>query len=112
MDTVVLINPFEVPEDQQDAEFLAGWQAAADYLQAQPGFLAARLHRAVGPDARFRYVNVATWRSPADFRAAVSSEGFRALAGGTAPNFPALYEVVRTVEGADATLGAAAGDAS
>jgi heme-degrading monooxygenase HmoA len=112
MDTVVLINPFEVPADQEDAEFLAGWQAAADYLQGRPGFVDARLHRALAPDARFRYVNVARWRSPADFRAAVTSEGFRALAGGTVPNFPALYEVARTVEGAEAAAGVAGGGAS
>ena len=98
MDGVVLINPFEVPEDVDDEKFLRGWQAAADYLSAQPGFNGARLHRAVSPNARFRFINVAEWRSPEDFQAAVTSDGFRALANGTPPNYPSLYEVVRTVD--------------
>ena len=111
MPDMVLINPFEVPADGSDAEFLAGWQAAADYLQTQPGFRSTRLHRAVRPDARFRYVNVALWESAQSFMAAVGSDGFRALAAGTAPNFPALYEVVATV-GADTTTGEPVGGAS
>ena len=97
MENVVLINPFEVPRDIPDDEFLEGWQAAADYLRTQPGFVGARLHRAVLPDARFRFVNVAEWASPQDFRAAVSSAGFRALAEETPPNYPSLYEVVRAI---------------
>ena len=102
---IVLINPFEVPQETSDEQFLAGWQQAADYLQAQPGFVDARLHRAVSPDPRFRFINVARWESPEAFRAAVSSDGFRQLATGTPPNHPALYQVVRTVEriAADAT---------
>ena len=107
MESVVLINPFEVPADVDDARFLAGWEAAADYLRAQPGFLAARLHRAVSPNARFRFVNVAEWRSPQEFQAAVTSEGFRALANGTPPNYPSLYEVVRAIDADDAGRGAA-----
>ena len=95
--TVVLINPFEVPEDTDDEAFLAAWGRAADYMQAQPGFLGSQLHRAVSPGARFRFVNVAEWSSPQDFEAAVRNPSFQELARGSAPNHPALYEVVRTV---------------
>ena len=103
---IVLINPFKVPQETPDEGFLAGWQRAADYLRKQPGFVDARLHRAVSPDPRFRFINVAQWESPEAFRAAVTSEGFRALAGGTPSNSPALYQVVRTVtpEAAEAGL--------
>ena len=111
MYTVLLINPFEVPADADDAEFLAGWQAAADYLRTQPGFVNARLHRALRPDARFRYVNLAEWASPQDFLAAVTSEGFRALTAGAAPGSPALYEVVVTI-GDDVAAREATGGAS
>jgi len=97
MENVVLINPFEVPPDRDDEAFLAAWEAAADYLRAQPSFVGSRLHRALRPDARFRFVNVAEWASPQDFQGAVTSEGFRALASGSAPNFPSLYSVVRTI---------------
>jgi heme-degrading monooxygenase HmoA len=95
--SVTLINPFEVPEGTDDEEFLGGWQRAADYLREQPGFLGSRLHRALAPDARFRFINVAEWASPQDFQAAVTSEQFREIARGATPGSPALYEVVRSL---------------
>ena len=95
--SVILINPFEVPEGTDDEQFLRGWQRAADYMRQQPGFRSSRLHRALAPDARFRFINVAEWASPQDFQAAVTSEEFRQMASATPPNYPALYEVVRTL---------------
>ena len=96
MANVVLINPFEVPQGVSDDDFLAGWQRAADYLRTQPGFVNTRLHRAMSSDARFRFVNVAEWESPAAFQAAVTSEGFRQLTGGAMGN-AALYQVAKTI---------------
>ena len=99
--TTILINPFEVPSDVDDEGFLADWDHAAAYLSGQPGFVASRLHRAIGPDARFRFINVAEWASADAFRAAVSSEAFRRIVGsGMPPNYPALYNIVRSVAGA------------
>ena len=95
--SVILINPFEVPEGIDEDEFLRGWQRAADYMREQPGFVSTRLHRALAPDARFRFVNVAEWESPQDFQAAVSSEQFREIAKEASPGSPALYEVVRSM---------------
>jgi heme-degrading monooxygenase HmoA len=95
--SVILINPFEVPEGTADEDFLRGWERAADYMRQQPGFVSSHLHRALAPDARFRFINVAEWASPQDFQAAVSSEPFREIAKGAAPGSPALYEVVRSV---------------
>ena len=63
MANFVLINPFEVPEDMDDERFLEGWGRAADYMRSRPGFVATRLHRAVSPNPRFRFVNVAEWES-------------------------------------------------
>jgi heme-degrading monooxygenase HmoA len=94
---VILINPFEVPEGIDEDEFLRGWQRAADYMREQPGFVSTRLHRALAPDARFRFINVAEWESPQDFQAAVSSEQFREIAKEASPGSPALYEVVRSM---------------
>ena len=93
----ILINPFEVPEDVDDDRFLEGWGRAADYMRSRPGFVSTRLHRAVSPNPRFRFVNVAEWESPQDFQAAVTSPEFQAMAAGTPPNHPALYEVARVV---------------
>jgi heme-degrading monooxygenase HmoA len=108
MPNVVLINPFEVPENVGDDQFMGGWQRAADYLRSQPGFVGTRLHRAISPNARFRFVNVAEWESPQAFQAAVTSETFRNMAGGTPPNYPSLYEVVTMIEGGDTAPGGSA----
>jgi heme-degrading monooxygenase HmoA len=95
--SVILINPFEVPDGENDEDFLRGWERAADYMRRQPGFVSARLHRALRPDARFPFVNIAEWESPPDFQAAVESDEFREIAAGAAPGSPALYEVVRSM---------------
>ena len=97
MTTFVLINPFEVPEEMDDNRFLEGWGRAANYMRSQPGFVGSELHRAVSPNPRFRFVNVAEWESPQDFQAAVASLEFQAMAAGAPPNYPALYEVVRAL---------------
>ena len=91
--TVVLINAFEVPGGQEDA-FLSGWADVAEHLKRQEGFVSADLHRSLDPSADFRFINVAIWRSPEEFRRAIASLGpdrtpFRA--------HPALYEVVRSI---------------
>ena len=74
MSSLVLINPFEVPQGQEQ-EFLKRWQAVAELLQQAPGFLLTRLHESLDPQARFRFINVAEWESPQHFQAAISSEG-------------------------------------
>ena len=97
MANVILINPFEVPPT--DAErFLSGWSEAADYMRRQPGFAGTRLHRALSPEARFGFINVAEWESPQHFEAAVTNPEFRELTKGGPPGNPSLYEVVRTNE--------------
>ena len=95
MANFVLINPFEVPENIDDDRFLEGWGRAAEHMRSQPGFVGSELHRALSPDAKFRFVNVAEWESPQDFQAAVRSPEFQAMVAGTPPGYPALYEVVR-----------------
>jgi heme-degrading monooxygenase HmoA len=91
---VVLINAFEVPADG-DETFLPSWERTRDFQRQQPGYLATRLHRSLSPEADFRFVNVARWRSAADFQTAVAQPGFRQLAAafpyGT---HPALYQVI------------------
>jgi heme-degrading monooxygenase HmoA len=93
--SIVLINVFEVPEGKDEA-FLSGWQAAAQHLQAQPGYISTKLHQSVDPHASFRFVNVAEWESPQVFQAAINAPEFRvasqAIAFATA--HPSLYRVV------------------
>ena len=93
--SVVLINPFEVSASAGE-QFVAGWRKAAEYMQRQPGFVSTRLHRALSPDARFGFINVAEWESPAAFTQAVNNPEFASLAAGSPPSHPSLYEVVAT----------------
>ena len=58
---VVLINLLEVPPAAEEG-FIAGWDQARDFLAAQPGYRSTALHRSLGPDAEFRFVNVQSIR--------------------------------------------------
>jgi heme-degrading monooxygenase HmoA len=90
---VVLINPFEVPDDA-DERFLAGWDRARAALAEQRGYLGTRLHRSLGP-ADFRFVNIARWSSPLMFARALQRPEFqRAAQAMPFPAHPALYQVV------------------
>jgi heme oxygenase (mycobilin-producing) len=93
--SVILINPFEVPADVSDEAFVTDWDRAADYMSRQQGFIGTRLHRALRPDARFRFVNVAEWESATDFQTAVATDEFRELVRGEVAGSPALYEIAR-----------------
>jgi heme-degrading monooxygenase HmoA len=94
---VTLINSFVVPVGRE-AEFQAKWTEASGYFRAQPGYLSLRLHRAISPDAHYRFVNVARWESLEAFQAAHATEEFRRVVGAPGweefPSSPSLYEVV------------------
>ena len=94
--SVVLINPFEVPQGQEEA-FLQGWRAAASHFMQSPGFLATRLHESLDPRTRFRFVNVAEWESAQQFQTALNAAPFP-LARLPVDAFPALYRVISTGE--------------
>lgn len=93
LERVVLINAFEVPEEEDQA-FLDGWERQRAFLSAQGGYLSTRLHRSISPDADFRFVNVALWQSVQAFRAATSQPQFK-NAPAPFPFHASLYEVVR-----------------
>jgi len=89
---LTLINAFEVPA-HADEQFVAAWSRARDLLAPRPGYGGASLHRALAPDARFRYVNLGHWQTLDHFRSATQTAGIRA----DAFPFPAhagLYQVV------------------
>jgi heme-degrading monooxygenase HmoA len=89
---VVLINPFEVPPDR-GAGFVTRWERARDFLAGREGYVDTAMHRSLAPEAEFRFVSVARWRSPHDFQAAMAAPGFP---GRQMPyvSHPALCEVV------------------
>ncbi len=94
---VVLINCFVVPEGR-DERFMELWTETSEFFRAQPGFVSLKLHRAVSTDAQYRYVNIATWESAADYGAPHRSDEFRRLVMQEGwrefPSSPTLYEVV------------------
>src|SRR6478609_7785311 len=75
---VVLMNGFVVPAER-DEEFYALWERTSRYFTAQPGFVSLRLHRAVSADAPHRWINVATWETEQDYRAAHGTDEFRSV---------------------------------
>ena len=89
---VVLINLFEVPADA-DEGFIMAWEQARDFLAAQVGYRSTELHQSLGPDATFRFVNVAERASPAAFQAATTQPGFSGR-DMPFPAHPGLYQVV------------------
>ena len=95
--TVVLINSFVVPVPMEDA-FLQWWRLSRPFFAAQPGFVSAKLHRSLDEHERYRFVNVAEWRSSEAYRAALASL-WSAVPRPRIPGLewhPALYEVVET----------------
>ncbi len=96
MSTAVLINAFEVPAGE-DETFLQGWEAARDFMQRQPGYVSTRLHQSLDPTARFRFINVAEWETPADFQAALTHPEFVAMRQAIPfAHYPSVYQVIRT----------------
>jgi heme-degrading monooxygenase HmoA len=98
---VTLMNSFVVPPGRDDA-FKALWDQTSRYFIAQPGFVGLRLHRAVGEEAAYRWVNVASWEREADYRAAHSGAEFLRLVTLPGweefPSSPTLYEVDTVID--------------
>jgi heme oxygenase (mycobilin-producing) len=85
----------EVPAGADD-RFIAAWEAARDFLAAQDGYRSTALHRALSPDAEFRFVNIGRYASTQAFQAAIGQPGFRQAAAAIQGRaHPGLYEVIR-----------------
>ena len=69
----VLVNLFTV------AALLKAWEADANWMKQQPGYISTQLHRAVGES--YVFMNYAVWESVAHFKAAFSHPDFRAALG-------------------------------
>jgi heme oxygenase (mycobilin-producing) len=94
MPNSILINPFEVPQGQEE-EFLRHWHAAATQMRGAPGFISTRLHQSLNPQAKFRFINVAEWESPQHFQAAILTKAFQEIARKMPfAGYPALYQVI------------------
>ena len=94
---VILINTFLVPAEQE-AEAIAFWEMAAEFMKRQPGYISTALHKSVLPGARYRLINIAQWTSVEAFNKASqalrSSGAIKPVTGVVA--HPALYTVIRS----------------
>ena len=80
MSSATLINCFEVPDDQ-DEQFLDLWSRADELLRSQGGYLTTRLHKALMPGSRYRYINIAELDSVETWQAVITSPEFEAITG-------------------------------
>lgn len=71
---VILVNLFQVAEADIPA-LVAAWQADANWMKKQQGYISTQLHRAIGGSTVF--LNYAVWESVAHFRAAFDHPDFK-----------------------------------
>jgi heme-degrading monooxygenase HmoA len=72
---VVLVNAFQVAEKDIPA-LLEAWEADANWMKRQPGYISTQLHRGIAGSTVF--LNYAVWESVAHFRAAFTHPEFQA----------------------------------
>ena len=75
---VVLINIFTV-DAQDSAALLTAWEADANWMKTQPGYISTQLHKGIGESCVF--LNYAVWQSVEDFRQAFTHPDFRNALG-------------------------------
>lgn len=70
---VSLVNILEV-DAGDEAALMQAWEADANWMKRQPGYISTQLHRGIGPSRLF--LNYAVWESVAHFRAAFTHPEF------------------------------------
>ena len=71
---MVLVNVFQVEEKDIPA-LLEAWEADANWMKQQPGYISTQLHRGIAGSTTF--LNYAVWESVAHFRAAFTHPEFK-----------------------------------
>jgi heme-degrading monooxygenase HmoA len=71
---VVLVNVFQVAEQDIPA-LLTAWEADANWMKQQPGYISTQLHQGIAGSTVF--LNYAVWESVAHFRAAFTHAEFQ-----------------------------------
>jgi heme-degrading monooxygenase HmoA len=71
---VVLVNVFQVAEEDI-AALLKSWEADANWMKQQPGYISTQLHQGIAGSTVF--MNYAVWESVAHFRAAFTHPEFK-----------------------------------
>ena len=89
---VILVNVFTVAETDIPA-LLTAWEADANWMKQQPGYISTQLHRGIGGSTVL--MNYAIWESVAHFRAAFTHPDFKTALGhypASAVASPHLFE--------------------
>lgn len=95
---ITVINPFEVPQGREE-EALSMWDVFAAYFRKQPGYISTTLHKAIDPEAKFHFINIAEWETVEAFQAALSNPELMEIAQDLPqdiPHYPGIYEIIRT----------------
>ena len=71
---VILVNLFNVAESDIPA-LIAAWEADANWMKLQPGYISTQLHRGIAGSTVF--MNYAIWESVSYFRAAFNHPDFK-----------------------------------
>ena len=71
---VILVNVFQVAEADIPA-LLKAWEADANWMKQQPGYISTQLHRGIAGSTVF--MNYAVWESVGHFRAAFNHPDFK-----------------------------------
>jgi heme-degrading monooxygenase HmoA len=71
---VILVNVFQVAEADIPA-LLKAWEADANWMKQQPGYISTQLHRGIAGSSVF--MNYAVWESVAHFRTAFNHPDFK-----------------------------------
>lgn len=71
---VVLVNIFQVAEADIPT-LLAAWEADANWMKQQPGYISTQLHQGIAGSTVF--MNYAVWEPVAHFRAAFTHPEFQ-----------------------------------
>ena len=69
---VLLINPFEIGEDQIES-LLVLWYEICKVMVKKEGFIGVNFLKASEPQSKFKFINLAEWRSIDKFREAIQS---------------------------------------
>ena len=72
---VISVNFFQVAEADIPA-LLKAWEADANWMKRQPGYISTQLHQGIAGSTAF--MNYAVWESVAHFRAAFNHPEFKA----------------------------------
>jgi len=98
MTNLIVINPFEVPQEKEQRA-LDLYDKYAGFIRSQTGYVSARLHRSINPDAKFTMVVSVEWSSAKEYLDALQSPEFKQMSEEYKVEFanhPELYEIVRS----------------